>query len=318
MKIPARQLKRTKTALRNLINERGSNRWPWPFGDGGSDDELRKDQEDLEQIDRIQTVRDVFRFLREQGDRTVFVKYASCLDPLGGFKVEGEVGLDKEDEEDFREYLTATYGIGKNEFPDKSARSQKKPKPTSAIPEEQLIKELEELEDDEQRIDRVAEDFESGDLRYSAIDAWKLAELLGLDVDDTGDWCQTFWARKEDLDDLGLDHPYSEYIELLKGRIPAERHEQLMKMAEEIREDDDKPDLPLTKREIRLLKKAYAVSQVPDSSDVTVATTTIDSSDGVELQFEVCIGDGGDLYDLKSPYNLENGEGFDDSNYIEM
>jgi hypothetical protein len=125
MKIPARQLKRTKTALRNLINERGSNRWPWPFGDGGSDDELRKDQEDLEQIDRIQTVRDVFRFLREQGDRTFFVKYASCLDPLGGFKVEGEVDLDKEDEEDFREYLTATYGIGKNEFPDKSARSQK-------------------------------------------------------------------------------------------------------------------------------------------------------------------------------------------------
>jgi hypothetical protein len=301
MKIPARQLKRTKTALRNLITERGFEEWAW--GGGGSDEERRKEEQDFEQIDGIQTVRDVFRFLREQGDRTVFVKYASCLDPLGGFKVEGD--LDKEDEEDFREYLTATYGIGKNEFPDKIARFQKKPKPTSAIPEEQLIKELEELEDDEQRIDRVAEDFESGDLRYSAIDAWKLAELLGLDVDDTGDWCQTFWARKEDLDDLGLDHPYSEYIELLKGRIPAERHEQLMKMA-------------LTKREIRLLKKAYAVSQVPDSSDVTVATTTIDSSDGVELQFEVCIGDGGDLYDLKSPYNLENGEGFDDSNYIEM
>jgi hypothetical protein len=315
MKIPARQLKRTKTALRNLITERGSP--PWPWGDGGSAEELRKDQQDLEQIDRIETVRDVFQFLREQGDRTVFVKYASCLDPLGGFKVEGEVDL-KEDEEDFREYLTATYGIGKSEFPDKSTTSQNKRKPTSVIPEEQLIKELKKLEDDELRIDRVAEDFESGDWRYSAIDAWKLARLLGLDLKDTGDWCQTFWARKEDLDDLGLDHPYSEYIELLKGRIPAERYEQLTEMAEEIREDDDKPDLPLTKREIRLLKKAYAVSQVPDSSDVTVATTTIDSSDGVELQFEVCIGDGGDLHDLKSPYDLENGEGFDDSDYIEI
>jgi hypothetical protein len=159
MKIPARQLKRTKTALRNLITERGSP--PWPWGDGGSAEELRKDQQDLEQIDRIETVRDVFQFLREQGDRTVFVKYASCLDPLGGFKVEGEVDL-KEDEEDFREYLTATYGIGKSEFPDKSTTSQNKRKPTSVIPEEQLIKELKKLEDDELRIDRVAEDFEGG------------------------------------------------------------------------------------------------------------------------------------------------------------
>jgi len=164
----------------------------------------------------------------------------------------------------------------------------------------------------------VAEDFESGDFRYSGIDAWKLAKLLGLDLSETGDWSQTFWARKEDLDDLGLDHPYSECIELLKGRIPAERYDQLTEMAGQIREDDTKPDLTLTKREIRLLKNAYAVSQAPDSSDVKVATTTVESSDGVELQFEVCIGDGGDLYDLKSPYDLENGEGFDDSDYIEI
>jgi hypothetical protein len=315
MKIPARKLKRTKSAFRNLITARGFEEWAW--GGGGSDEELKKDKQDLEQIDRIETVRDVFQFLRDQGDQTVFVKYASCLDPLGGFKVEGEMDL-KEDEEDFREYLTATYGIGKSEFPDKRTRSQNQRNPTSAIPEVRLIKELKKLEDDELRIDRVAEDFESGDFRYSGIDAWKLAKLLGLDLSETGDWSQTFWARKEDLDDLGLDHPYSECIELLKGRIPAERYDQLTEMAGQIREDDTKPDLTLTKREIRLLKNAYAVSQAPDSSDVKVATTTVESSDGVELQFEVCIGDGGDLYDLKSPYDLENGEGFDDSDYIEI
>lgn len=111
MKIPADQLESTKTALRDLIDERGSG----PWGEE-SDEELGQDQQDREDIDRIETVRDVYRFLRDQGDRTVFVEYASCLDPLDGFKVEGKEWPDEEDEEAFREYLTATYGIAKKEF----------------------------------------------------------------------------------------------------------------------------------------------------------------------------------------------------------
>jgi hypothetical protein len=111
MKIPADRLKSTKTALRHLIDERTSS----PFG-GYSDEELGRDDQDHEDIERIETVFDAYQFLRDQGDRTVFVEYASCLDPLDGFKVEGKEEPDEDDEEAFREYLTATYGIAKKEF----------------------------------------------------------------------------------------------------------------------------------------------------------------------------------------------------------
>jgi len=111
MKIPANQLESTKTALRYLIDERTSS----PFG-GYSDEELSRDDQDYEDIERIETVIDVYRFLRDQGDREYFVEYASCLDPLDGFQVEGKECPDEEDEEAFRAYLTDTYGIEKKEF----------------------------------------------------------------------------------------------------------------------------------------------------------------------------------------------------------
>jgi hypothetical protein len=110
MKIPADQLESTKTALRHLIDERTSS----PFG-GYSDEDLDRCDQDYEDIERLETVFDVYRFLRSQGARTVFIEYASCLDPLDGFKVEGKEP-DEDDEEAFREYLTATYGIAKKEF----------------------------------------------------------------------------------------------------------------------------------------------------------------------------------------------------------
>jgi hypothetical protein len=196
--------------------------------------------------------------------------------------------------------------------------TKKKPEPALRPTEEQLIQELAALENDQQRIDRVAEDFESGKYRYDEIGAWKLAELLGLDFNDTGDWDRTFWGEKMNLYDLWDSHPYADHLELIEGQIPRERYEELAKMVEAIQEaiqeDEEKPDLPLTKKEIRLLEKAYSDSETPDCSDVTVATTTITSSGGVELQFEVCIGDGGEPYDPQSPYD----GGFDSSDYMQV
>ena len=65
---------------------------------------------------------------------------------------------------------------------------------------EVLTRELQAIADIQQRIDRVAEDFDSGANRYAAVDDWKLGELLGLDWDDTADWNRTFWAYKRDDD----------------------------------------------------------------------------------------------------------------------
>lgn len=112
MIIPADQLESTKTALRELVDERTSA----SHGDY-TDEEIAKDDLDLGDIEKIRTVHDVFMFLRDQGERDVFVEYASCLDPLDGFKVDGKEWPDEEDEDAFRQYLTKTYGIAPKEFP---------------------------------------------------------------------------------------------------------------------------------------------------------------------------------------------------------
>ncbi len=110
MKIPADRLKRTKNALRLLIDERTSA--PWAIY---SDEDLARGDRDYEEIESIETVFDVHQFLRDLGI-TNFVEYASCLDPLSGFKVTGEEEREGDEEEAFRAYLTQTYGIPKKEF----------------------------------------------------------------------------------------------------------------------------------------------------------------------------------------------------------
>ena len=111
MELPADLLESTKTALRHLIDERTSAPWA-----SYSDEEVARDDQDYEYIEKIKTVFDVYQFLRDQGAQTIFVEYASCLDPLGGFKVMGKEEPDEDDEKAFRAYLTKTYGIAKKEF----------------------------------------------------------------------------------------------------------------------------------------------------------------------------------------------------------
>ena len=115
MNIPEDRLSSVKTALHHFIDERTSA--PWASYD---EDDLSKDEQDHWDADRVQTVLDVFRFLRDQGSRTVFVEWISCLDPLNQFKVEGKEYPDESDEILFREYLIKTYGICKKEFPSES------------------------------------------------------------------------------------------------------------------------------------------------------------------------------------------------------
>lgn len=112
MTIPVDQLESTMTILRELVYERTSA----PHGDY-TDEETANDDLDLRDIEKIKTVHDAFMFLRDQGQRIFFVEYASCLDPLHGFKVQGKEWPHDEDEKSFRNYLTETYGITKKDFP---------------------------------------------------------------------------------------------------------------------------------------------------------------------------------------------------------
>jgi hypothetical protein len=65
------------------------------------------------------------------------------------------------------------------------------------------IAELEAIQDEQARIDRVAEDLSSGKHRYAVLDAWQLGELLGVSPGDAqcGSWTHIQYAYKPDSED---------------------------------------------------------------------------------------------------------------------
>jgi hypothetical protein len=106
MHIPPERLESTKQALHNLVDERTSAPWA-----DYSEEDLNTDEQDRADIERIKTVTDVLSWLLHQGSRKTLVEWASCLDPLDGFRVEGKEHPDEADEEAFRAYLRAIYSL---------------------------------------------------------------------------------------------------------------------------------------------------------------------------------------------------------------
>jgi hypothetical protein len=183
---------------------------------------------------------------------------------------------------------------------------------------DKLIGELRALESVQQRIDCVARDFLKNKNKYSVIDTWTLGNLLGLDFRHNGAWYHTFWAIKPKLEDEDFTYPFAENVGLLKVKLTARRYKQLVTLAEDIIAKGLRRDLPLTKEEKALLRNAYADSQEVGCGDLILAQTTLTSSDGVELDFEVCVGDGGEAFDPQSPYDLKKGKGFNSDEYIQI
>lgn len=106
MKIPVEDLPSTIQALRNLVDERTSAPWA-----AYSEEDISTDDQDLEDAEKVKTVQDVYNWLRDQGSRTCFVEYASCLDPLNEFKIEGKEEPDETDEKTFLKYLRDKYNL---------------------------------------------------------------------------------------------------------------------------------------------------------------------------------------------------------------
>ena len=79
MRIHPAQLEFAKQVLRDLVDERTSAPWA-----DYSEEDLSRDEQDREDIEKIQTVADVLEWLQHQGKRALLIEYASRLDPLGG------------------------------------------------------------------------------------------------------------------------------------------------------------------------------------------------------------------------------------------
>jgi hypothetical protein len=169
------------------------------------------------------------------------------------------------------------------------------------------------------RIEAVARDIQSGALVYAAIGAWELAELLGLDWEDAPyDWSTTTLRARMSLEDAGFEFPYAENIGHLEGLIPEARYLELRGLAEDPPPGQADRDLPLTDEEATLLKEQYAEAKASDAWGLVLARTELVASDGTVLHFEVVIGDAGDLEDPKGPYEYEQGEFLDTTEWIEV
>lgn len=180
---------------------------------------------------------------------------------------------------------------------------------------QQWVAELQALSDVQERIDRVADDLQSGQRRYRFIETETLATLLELDLHDPGGWARTFLARPAKLEESGSAHPCAGNLGLLEGRIPDERFALLSAEAELIQATEAGPDLRLTPAEREQLQEAYAEAH-PRGSEVTLARTALRSRSGFDLEFEVAIGAGGEVFQAWSPYELAQGGGFDITGYL--
>jgi hypothetical protein len=102
MKLPPKILERSKRSLNHLVDERTS-------GLGGyTAAELAMDEQEREDIDRIQTVADVYNWLRFQGQQDEFLVWIDILDPLEQFDDSRISGANEETA--FKAYLKSTYG----------------------------------------------------------------------------------------------------------------------------------------------------------------------------------------------------------------
>ena len=174
----------------------------------------------------------------------------------------------------------------------------------------QRIAELEELDDVQRRIDRVAEDLTSGRHLYGVIDAWDLARLLGVDLDAGGDGDPIlFLYRATPEDDVDAIHPLAENIDLLSDQVPRKRYLHLADLAAAIEDEPSAKDIALTEKEEALLRAAYHLDN-HGAHGVELTVTTVQSSTGVELTFEST--DSG----VWSPYDMKRGTGFDPGDLV--
>jgi hypothetical protein len=72
-------------------------------------------------------------------------------------------------------------------------------------------------------------------------------------------------------------------------------------------------DLVLTAEEETMLRDAYAENEICPCLEL--ATTRLMSKSGISLIVKACVGDAGDVEEVFSPYNIEDGYDFDDSDY---
>lgn len=160
-----------------------------------------------------------------------------------------------------------------------------------------------------ERCDAIAADVNYSSPRYGEIDAYALAEALGVEQPEKPGigWSFTSYAHVVSVEDYAeIQTPVSEIIFLVEGLIDPSRFAQLCELFQ-LLDNVSKPNFSfLTSEERTLLEKAIADNELEGNAlngICCIANYKIESPSGKILEFEADIEDDGSSFILRTPYD---------------
>ena len=167
------------------------------------------------------------------------------------------------------------------------------------------------------RIVAVAEDLQSGTDRFRRIEAFELADALGVpqpESPSSAEWTFTSYAERETVEELvekGTDS--SEILGLLEPHVGARRFKSLEKAFARL-EETDKPSFDfLTAKERSAVEETIAQRQLEanQSNGMNCVASYCVGRGKLALWFQAVIEDDGNCYELKTPYDERDGKCLD-------
>lgn len=161
-----------------------------------------------------------------------------------------------------------------------------------------MLGKLFSLASDQERIDLVAADYNSGADAFAGISAHELLEALGI-CPDEGDMTQYLHAR-----DFRLNDAWNE--SLCEDLAPYVTPERLTAIQEAY--DQDADGIELTAQEERVLQLQQDIRRCErDFPHFGIRDWALEATDGTVLCFRGHVGDAGEVYDVLGPYELRKG-----------
>jgi hypothetical protein len=172
---------------------------------------------------------------------------------------------------------------------------------------------LEKMESVSARIEAVAKDLDSGADQFAEVDPYRLAVLLGRQPEEF-ESC-TKYGYRVSLDDYG--DPIHYHLASLEGNVSKERFQEITTRSKAFEAGKVETDAELTPSERKNIEDSLSEEKLDDGGGWIVASETIESATGIELEFQAEIGDGGECFGCYGPYQIRDGQGPDLEEVVE-
>jgi hypothetical protein len=168
------------------------------------------------------------------------------------------------------------------------------------------LTELQLLPSEEEVIEVLAEDLHSKQDCYEMIDTSDLAQLCGIKPGN-GDANRTNYAYWHDLDACDQHH---ERMGEMEPYVSPSRWKRFELWIERIEEGElEFEDLKLTARELQIIELLHNQDGIEDRAYQAVCTHHLESRQGLSVDFQFFVGDGGEIEDSSGPYSFSEPDG---------